>query len=202
VIYGISNYERVDDDSELAEGSEKVTRSVFPPTPTARLRIEATGARPSVADVRAIVEALKTGAPPNRVKALCVKAVKDVAYGKGKARGTVGASCQWAWLGSNRNRLEYGLDVVGGAIAQEPPNLINIGAEVPLGGTMSAGFGAGAGMLFKDIYVGGQEAATVAHYDAAMKSTVFSESRCGICGAPWPASHRFCEVCLYEKTAT
>ena len=196
-IYGISNYERVDDDKEAVEGSDEVTLSSFLPTPTARLRIVTTGLRPRLTDVRAIAEALKTG-PPNRTLASSVRAVRNVAYGRGKATGTVGASCQWAWLGPERSQVWFGLDVAGGAIAQETPNLINIGAEVHLGGSFSARIG-GPGMLIGDTYMGDDRARGVARYDAAKKKFVFSELRCGICGAPWPASHRFCEVCLYEK---
>lgn len=199
VLYGVSNYERLDDDTEAAEGSEKVTQSVSSPRPGALLRIISTGGRPPRTDFEAIAEAVKTG-PPNRIKALCVKAVRDVAYGRGKARGTVGASCQWAWLGPERHQVLYGLDVVGGTIAQETPNLINMGGEVSLGGSLSVRAG-GAGMriLIRDSFVGDEKAAGVARYDPATKTLAFSELQCGICGTPLPASHRFCEVCLYEK---
>lgn len=196
VVYGISNYERVDEAHEANEASETVTQSVSLSS-KAQVRIVATGTHPPLADLRAIAEAIKTGSL-NRVKALCVKAVRDVAYGKGKAKGAVGASSQWVALGAERNQVSYGLDVVGGAIAQETPNLINIGAEVLLGGSLRARIG-GPGMLVKDTYAGDEKAPNVAHYDSAMKTFVFGESQCGICGAPWPASHRFCEVCLYER---
>jgi hypothetical protein len=191
-VHGISNYERVDDDVEAAEGSENVFQSV-----SSRHGIITTGARPAPVDLKAIRESLKAG-PLNRVIALCVKAVRRVALGRGKARGTVGAACQWASVGPERSHVRYGLDVVGGAIAQEPPNLVNIAAEMFLGGSQSVRIG-GPGMLISHAYAGGSEAANVARYDSAKKVPVFSERQCGICGTPRPASHRFCEVCLYEK---
>ena len=40
VLYGLSNYERVDSREETNERSETVTLSVRPPTPEARLRID------------------------------------------------------------------------------------------------------------------------------------------------------------------
>jgi hypothetical protein len=198
VLYGVSNYERVDDDHEAQTGSEKVSTSMSLPAPGAKTRILATGVHPPRNDLRAIAEAIKR-APLNRVKALCVKAVKDVAYGKGKSKGTVGASCQWAFVGPKRDEVSYGLDVVGGAIAQETPNLINIGASVHVGGTQFAQLG-GPGMIVKDAYVGNVRASNLGQWDDVKKSFSFSEPTCGICGAPWPRSHRFCEVCLYEGT--
>ena len=196
-LYGISNYERVDGSEELLEGSENVMQSALLPTPEARIRIVTTGVRRPKADIRAISEAVKAG-PLNGVKARCVKAVRDVAYRKSIVRGTVSASAQWAAVGPERSQVWYGLDVVGGSIAQETPNLINIGAEVPLGGTLSARIG-GPGMLIKDTYVGDERAKNVARYDPSKKTVIFSEPQCGICGAPWPSAHRFCEICLGEK---
>jgi hypothetical protein len=193
MIYGVSNYERVDEDKQSVEGSEKVTLSTLPPEPKDDARVVTTGAPSRFADRRAIKEALKAGTL-NRVRALSVKAVRDAAYGKGKGIGTVGASAQWAQLGANRDEVWFGLDVVGGAVAQETPNLINIAAEVPLGGSWRARIG-GPGTLVKDTYAGGEK---VAHYNPMKKAAVFPEPLCGICGSPWPASHRSCEVCLYE----
>lgn len=195
-IYGLSNYERVDNTEESLEGSDTVTQSEWLPTPQAQIRIVTTGVRPPTADIRNIAEAIKLG-PLNRVKARCVKSVRDVAYRRGIAKGTVGASAQWAALGPMRDQVWCGLDV-GGHIAQEAPNLIYIGAEMHLGRTQSARAG-GPGMLIMDMYVGGESARNVAHYDASKKTVVFSEPQCGICGTPWPTSHRFCEVCLGEK---
>jgi|ERR1700676_835486 len=199
VVYGLSNYERVDQPGEETKGSEVVRRSTSPPlTQRLPIRINSSGAYPFRKDLQAISDAIKTSASINRVKALCVKAVKDIAYGKSKGKGTVGASCQWALLGPKRAELWFGLDVVGGAIAQEMPNLINIAAEVPLGGTFSARLG-GLGQLITDSYAGVGEAAKVARYDPIQKRAFFSELRCGICGSPWPASHRACEVCSYDE---
>ena len=141
-LYGISNYKRVDDSEELLEGTTKVMQSALLPTPEARIRVVTTGVRPPKADLRAISDAVKLG-PLNRVKARCVKAVRDVAYRKRVVKGTVGASAQWAAVGPERTQVWYGLDIVGGSIAQETPNLINIGAEVPLGGTLTARIGGG-----------------------------------------------------------
>jgi hypothetical protein len=191
-VYGISNYERMDDDQEAAEGSRNVFRSV-----SASHGIIATGAHPAPIDLKNIRESLKTG-PPNRVLALCVKAARRVGLGKGKARGTVGAACQWACVGPERSQVRYGLDVLGGAIALEPPNLINIGAEMFTGGSQGIRIG-GPGMLISHTYAGGPEATNVARYDSAKKIPVFPERQCGICGTPRPASHRYCEVCLYDE---
>lgn len=68
---------------------------------------------------------------------------------------------------------------------------------------MNVAFGDAEGkMMFKDAYA---YAVTedgskidIAHYDPAKKKAVFPEPTCGLCGSPWPASHLFCEVCLYE----
>ena len=200
IIYGISNYERVDDKNEASEGSEEVALSVWPPKPKAEVRVVATGmyTRFAHADCRAISAATKENAT-KRVIALCVKAVKNAAYGAGKGKGTVGASAQWALLGANREEVWYGMDVVGGALAQELPNLINIAAEVPLAGTLRARIG-GPGILMKDTYVGDESASSLGKYDPARKVFSFSEPACGICGVPRPAAHRFCEVCLYEES--
>jgi hypothetical protein len=199
VVYGISNYERVDEENQAAEGRLQVMLSESLPTPEAQVRIVASGVHPPRATVRAIASAIKTG-PSNRVKALCMKAVRDAAYGKGKGRGTVGASCQWAALGPQRDQVWFGLDVVGGAIAREPPNLINIGAELTFGKSLSARIG-NPGMLIKDMYAGDEKAEGVAEYDSISKTVAFSELKCGVCGTPLPASHQFCEICLYDKAS-
>jgi hypothetical protein len=195
-IYCISNYERADQDGEAAKASESmvVSRS----NPTQPILIFSTGSHPPRRDLRAISDAIKARAQANRVKALCVKAVKDIAYGKGRGRGVVGASCQWALVGPRREEVWSGLDVVGGAVAQETPNLINIAANVPLGGTLCSRVG-GPGILISDSYAGSGEEAKIAHYDPVQKRAVFHELACGICGSPIPASHRSCEVCLYER---
>jgi hypothetical protein len=201
VLYGISNYERVDDDSELPEGTETVTKSACLPRPGAQTRIVATGAHPSCANLRAIGEAIKTGTP-NRVKARCVKAVRDIAYGRGAGRGSVSATTQWTFLGPNPHEVWFGHDIVGGGFGQETPNLINIAATAPLGGTMSVRVGGGTGMQFKDIYVGTETASGIARYDPIKQQAIFDEPKCGICGTPWPASHAFCEVCMYDSQDT
>lgn len=198
VLYGLSNYERVDSREEAKEGSETVVLSERRPTPAQRLRIIATGAHPRSADVPPIIEAIKAG-ELNRARALAVKAVKNVSYGKKKAKGSVGASCQWAFVGPNRDDVWSGLDVVGGAIAMETPNLINIGTKVPPMGDLFAFFG-GPGMIVRDTCAGDERARAGSQYEIASKTTTFPEPRCGICGAPLPASHQFCEVCLYDKT--
>jgi hypothetical protein len=197
-IYCISNYERADEAGEATKASEKVTVTESRPTEIKPIQIFSTGSHPFHRDLEAISAAIKARAQLNRIKALSVKAVKDIAYGGGRARATVGASCQWAFIGAQREEIWFGLDVVGGAIAQETPNLINIAANVPLGGTLSARMG-GPGMLIKESYAGLGEQAKVADYDQAQKRPVFREVACGICGTPLPASHRSCEVCAYEQ---
>jgi hypothetical protein len=87
---------------------------------------------------------------------------------------------------------------VGGNIAQETPNLINIAANISLGGPVSMRLG-GPGMKIKESFGGDQEAGKVAQYDSVKESFAFSEPRCGICGTPFPASHRHCEVCVYDR---
>jgi len=198
-LYGVSNYERVDNDEELIEGREIVTISEWLSTPKSQIRILTTGMRPPTADVHAIAEVIKQD-PLNlsRVIARCVKSVRGVAFRRGIAKGTVGAAAQWAAIGPAREQVRCGLDVVGGRIAQETPNLINIGAQVYIGGTMSAQIG-GPGMLIKDTFAGNESARGIARYDPSKKAAVFSEPQCGVCGAPLPASHRFCEVCTGDK---
>ena len=196
-IYCISNYERADENGEAAKAGEKLTVSRTISTPN-QIQIFATGSHPFRRNLQAISGSIKAGALVNRVKALCVKAVKDIAYGRGLGRGAVGASCQWAFLGPTRDEVWFGLDVVGGAVAQETPNLINITANLSLGGTFSARLG-GPGQLVKESYAGLGEGVKVAHYDPAQKRPVFRELVCGICMSPIPASHRSCEVCSYER---
>jgi hypothetical protein len=197
-IYCISNYERADENGESAKASEKLTVSKSIPTQVHPIHIFATGSHPPRRDLQAISNAIKAAAQPNRVKGLCVKAVKDISYGRGRGRRVVGASCQWTFVGPKREEVWCGLDVVGRAVAQETPNLINIAANIPLGGTFSSRLG-GPGMLIMDPYGGLGEEARVAHYDPAQKRPVFHEIACGICGAPIPASHRSCEVCSYDQ---
>lgn len=198
-IYCISNYERADENGEVPKASEKLTVSKSSPTDNAPIQAFATGSHPSHWDLQAISGAIKSGAQLNRIKALCVKALKDIAYGRGRGRGTVGASCQWAFVGPKREEVWFGLDVVGGAVAQETPNLINIAANIPLGGTMSARMG-GPGMMLMESYAGVGEEARIAQYDTVQKRPVFRELACGICGSPIPAAHRSCEVCCYEHS--
>jgi hypothetical protein len=195
-IYGISNYERVDRTEELKEASERATTSSFWPSGDAKLRLISTGAHIRHADGQAIMKAIKSG-PPNRMRVLCVKALKNLSFGKGKGRGTVGATCQWAFLGPKRDDIWCGMDVVGGTNAQETPNLINIAANLRLGGTQSVRFG-GPGMIIADSYAGDRRASQVGNYDQSIGRFVFKEPLCGICGNPLPASHQLCEVCLYE----
>ena len=197
-IYCISNYERADENGEAAKARETLTVSRSSPKPMYPIQIFATGSHPPRRDLQAISNAIKAGDQLNRVKALCVKAVKDISYGRGRGRGVVGASCQWSFVGAKREAVWFGLDVVGGAVAQETPNLINIAASAPLGGTFSRRLG-GPGMLITDSYAGLGDEAKVARYDPVQKRAVFRELACGICGSPIPASHRLCEVCLYEK---
>lgn len=198
IIFGVSNYERVDEPGESPVGSEEVVLSEWPPRPGALIRIVTTGVLPPRAALRSINDAVKAIAF-DRVKALCVKAVKDVAYGKGKGRGSVGSSCQWAVVGPRVSEAWFGLDVVGGSVAQEMPNTINIAAEVPIQGTLRARIG-GANIITKDAYAGDANAVGIAKYDSTQKKAVFSEPVCGICNTPWPASQRECEVCLYDRS--
>ena len=199
-IYCISNYERADENGEAPKASERLTISKGSLTPVRPIRIFATGSHPPRRDLQAISNAIGAGVQTNRVKALCVKAVKDIAYGRGQGRGVVGASCQWAFVGANREDVWFGLDVVGGALAQETPNLVNIAANIPLGGSLSTRLG-GPGTLIKESYAGLGEEAKVARYDPAQKRAVFGELACGICGSPIPASNRSCEVCFHDQNS-
>jgi hypothetical protein len=197
-IYCISNYERADENGEASKARENLMLTKSFPTEAKRIQVFSTGSHPFRRDLEAISGAIKAGAQPNSVKALSVKAVKDIAYGRGRGRGVVGASCQWAFVGAKREDVWFGLDVVGGTVAQETPNLINIAANIPLGGTFSSRMG-GPGMLIMESYSGFGEEARVARYDPAQKRAVFREPACGICGSPMPASSRSCEVCSYEQ---
>jgi hypothetical protein len=138
------------------------------------------------------------------VVARCIKVVRDIAFRRGNPRGTVGAAAQWALIGPRREDVQCGLDVVGGRVVQEPPNVINIHARSPVAGTLSVEFGSpGTGMLIKDAYAyaiaGNGSRIDIADYDPKRKQPVFHEPKCGVCGSPWPASHRFCEVCLHDE---
>jgi hypothetical protein len=202
-IYNLTNYESFDGGENLVEGSDTVKEIPCPLPPQARIQVLTTGTNPPKADLKAIGETIKTR-DANAVVVRCIKVVRDVAYRQGKARGNVSAAAQWAVIGPKREEVWCGLDVVGGRVAQEPPNVINIPAAAHVAGTMSVRFGdAGAGMLFKDAYAyaiaGDASAANIGHYDPVRKRRVFSEPKCGVCGSPWPASHRYCEVCLHDE---
>jgi hypothetical protein len=204
-IYNVSNYESLDGSEDLLEGSQTMWQSAWVPTPEAEIRILATGVHPPKADLKAISQSVKTKSP-NDIVARCIKVVRDVAYRSGNPKGTVGAAAQWAVVGLKREDVWCGLDVVGGRVAQEPPNIINIHARSHVAGTLSVGFGdpqGAAGMILKDAYAyaisGDGSPVDIAHYDPLRKQPVFSEPKCGVCGSPWPASHRFCEVCLHDE---
>lgn len=196
-IYGVSNYERVDSDETKLKGSECVEVSVVPPT-RAPIRIVATGVSPQQADIRAVSSSIREYRPIERVVGLCVRTIRNVAYGKGRGRGPVGAAAQWAVLTPDLNEVWCGLDVVDGAAALEDPVLINIAAKSRLVGTWSVSIG-GPG-IFKDVIVGtgDQGLEKLGKYDQGTKAFAFSEPKCGICGTPWPATHRSCETCMFE----
>jgi hypothetical protein len=91
-------------------------------------------------------------------------------------------------VSSPREEVWCGLDVVGGRLAQEPPNIINIHALSQVAGTISVGFGdpqGTAGMIFKDAYAYAiaedGSRVDIAHYDPVKKQPVFSEPKCGVC---------------------
>jgi hypothetical protein len=204
-IFILTNYESLDDGDDLVEGNDAVTQISFVPPPEAPVKVISTGMMPPKAELNAIRETIKSK-PVNYVVARCIKVVRDVAYRSGNPKGTVGASAQWALIGPKREDVWCGLDVVGGRVAQEPPNIINIHARSQVAGTLSVGFGdpqGSAGMIFKDAYAYAiaedGSRVDIAHYDPVKKQPVFSEPKCGVCGSPWPASHRFCEVCLHDE---
>jgi hypothetical protein len=199
-IYSVSNFEFLGESEDLLDGSEIVRVTSSLPSPNARIRIVGGGTLPPRSEIRSVCEVIKTK-PVDYVVARCIKVVRDVAYRQGKAKGTVGAAAQWAKIGPNREQVWCGLDVVGGRFAQEPPNVINVQAQSPIAGTSSIQFG-NVGM-FKDgyAYAVAEDGSKfdIAHYDPITKKAVFSERRCGVCNSPWPASHRYCEVCLYDE---
>jgi hypothetical protein len=203
-IFTLTNYESLDDGNDLVEGNDAVTQKSFVPSLDAPVKVVSTGMMPPKADLNAVSDTIKTK-PAEYVVARCIKVVRDVAYRGGNPKGAVGAAAQWAIIGPGRDAVQCGLDVVGGRVAQEPPNIINIHARSPVAGTFSVGFGSpgGTGMLFKDAYVyavaGDGSRVNIAQYDPVRKQPVFSEPKCGVCGSPWPASHRFCEVCLHDE---
>src|ERR1035438_1859892 len=163
----------------------------------------ARGTMPPSAALKIIRETIKARSIDD-VLAQCIKVVRDVAYRGGNPRSSVGAAAQWAVVSPKREDVRCGLDVVGGRVAQEPPNIINIHARSPVAGSLSVGFGSpGAGMMIKDAYAYAVaedgSRVDIAHYDPVKKQPVFSEPECGVCGSPWPASHRYCEVCLHDE---
>ena len=204
-IFILTNYESLDDGDDLVEGNDAVTQMSFVPPPETSVKVMSTGMMPPKAELDAIRETIKSK-PVNYVVARCIKVVRDVAYRSGNPKGTVGAAAQWALIGPKREEVRCGLDVVGGRVAQEPPNIINIHARSHVAGTLSVGFGdpqGTTGMIFKDAYAYAvaedESRVDIAHYDPVKKQPVFSEPKCGVCGSPWPASHRFCEVCLHDE---
>jgi hypothetical protein len=203
-IYDLTNYEGLGDGENLLDGDE-VVKVVPLPRPQDDVALIARGTMPPSASLRAIRDAIKTN-PVNHVLARCIKVVRDVAYRGGNPRGTVGAAAQWAVVGPKREDVRCGLDAVGGRVAQEPPNIIKIHARSHVAGSLSVGFGdpqGTSGMLFKEGYsyavAGDGSQLDIAHFDPVKKQPVFSEPACGVCGFPWPASHRFCEVCLHDE---
>jgi hypothetical protein len=200
-IYDLTNYEGLADGDNLLDGSE-VVKVVPLPRPQDDVALVARGTMLPSAALKIIRETIKAK-PIDDVLAQCIKVVRDVAYRGGNPRGSVGAAAQWAVVGPKREDVRCGLDVVGGRVAQEPPNIINIHARSPVAGSLSVGFGSpGAGMI-KDAYAYAVaedgSRVDIAHYDPVKKQPVFSEPKCGVCGSPWPASHRYCEVCLHNE---
>jgi len=150
------------------------------------------------AEREAVAKAIKEDSM-NRVKAAMVKIIRNAAFRSRLGRGSVSSAAQWAALGADRNEVWSGFDVVGGAIALEPPNLINLAMETHLGGPYTSKLG-GPGMSIKDTYMGGAQAAQIGKYDSKEKAFVFAEPKCGICGSPWPRAHRLCEVCTVAES--
>jgi hypothetical protein len=112
-----------------------------------------------------------------------------------KGIGSVGAAVQWAYVGEKRDQVRFGYDVAGGAIALEPPNLINIAARADFPDGKGVQVGNDAGIVFKDISIRFEVEGSESRYSQPYEAT------CGVCGAPWPVAHKFCEVCVYEATA-
>ena len=178
-IFILTNYESLNDGSDLVEGNDAVTQISFVPSPEAPVKVMSTGMMPPKAELNAIRETIKTK-PVNYVVARCIKVVRDVAYRSGNPKGTVGAAAQWAVIGRKREEVWCGLDVVGGRLAQEPPNIINIHARSQVAGTLSVGFGdpqGTAGMIFKDAYAYAitedGSRVDIAHYDPVKKQARF-----------------------------
>jgi hypothetical protein len=204
-IFTLTNYESLDDGQDFAEGNDAVTEASCIPPAEAPVKVMSAGMMPPKADLNAIRDTIRAK-PANYVVARCIKVVRDVAYRSGNPKGTVGAAAQWALIGPKREDVWGGLDVVGGRVAQEPPNIIHIHCQSHVAGTLSVGFGdpkGTSGMIIKDAYsyavAEDGSRVDIAHYDPVKKQPVFSEPKCGVCGSPWPASHRFCEVCPHDE---
>ncbi len=194
----ISNYERVDTEDFKIEGAAEVEISRWVPSSKFPVLVMSTGIQARRSDIKAIGTAIRKETT-HRVKLLCVQTLKNVAFGKERGTGAVGASAQWAVLGQNRNEVWCGLDVVGGSSMQELPNLIHIAAEVQLGRYSSQMGGPGA--LVKDAFAGAGEPPSIGEYDPDGERFVFHEPACGFCGKPLPPVHRRCEVCFYLKSS-
>jgi hypothetical protein len=199
ILYCVSNYERAGAWEPATEGADNVTTTIWPATREKDVRIVAGGAQPRRARFQAIADAAKSGSL-DRLIASSTKAIRDIAFGRGKARGAVGATCQWARLGPTKEQVLYGVDVAGGTIALEPPNLINIAAEMRVASSLRVRIGA-PGVLIKDAFVGDTRSSRMGQYNFTRKCFDFSEPPCPGCGAPKPASHCRCELCLYNDSA-
>jgi hypothetical protein len=198
MIYGISNYEGIDEDTEESEGRAQATVTPFPPGPGQDIRVVTTGALSRLADRAAVAKAIK-GHSMNHVKAAVVKIIRNAAFRSRPGRGTVSSAAQWAVVGADRNEVWSGFDVVGGAIALEPPNLINLRMGIHLGGPYTSRLG-GPGLSIQDAYMRDTKVAQIGKYDPKKETFVFAEPKCGICGSPWPKAHRLCEVCTVTES--
>jgi hypothetical protein len=137
----LSNYERIGELGVLSVGRDSITESKWEPTATQPAIVIATGAYPSRDNLKQLWNAMVLN-DLKRVRFRGVKAIRDVSLGRQKGKGTVGASVQWCFIPPAKDGAIFGLDVAGGARAQETPNLLYTKARgfVPdAGATFSMG---------------------------------------------------------------
>ncbi|MEQ1946257.1 MAG: hypothetical protein ABL995_03660 [Bryobacteraceae bacterium] len=183
----------------LDKGQDAVIVEYFRASPGNEIRIMTSGGFVNNSELQAISRSIKEG-EFDRTKALCGRTIRSKSFRAEAAKGVVGASSQWCFIGENRqDEVWYGHYVVGGNLAIEPPNLLRIGAKVMMNGGWFAHVG-NSDSCVRDTYVGGDEATVMAETNRRSGVLGLTEVRCGICGVLVPQANRECEVCLGVAT--
>lgn len=126
--------------------------------------------------VNPVLEALKIGRAPQRIRTRMTKVIRDVAYGRDR-QGSVGTSVHSAILPA-QGECEVSTDVVGGTTLLESPNFLS------------------PSIMMRDIYVdvSGNPGAR-SRYSRVRRRALIKETKCDSCGAPVPEGYRQCGVC-------